>query len=80
MIEQPFMPRGDGSVDAKLSVEETEALLRVAADILNDARPDFPVLNTEIALVASSRFLAINLPRVFSTYLASATGSSSYVV
>jgi hypothetical protein len=36
MIEQPFMPRGDGSVDAKLSVEEAEAVLRVAADILNE--------------------------------------------
>ncbi|HEV2685541.1 MAG TPA: hypothetical protein VGW79_02770, partial [Actinomycetota bacterium] len=36
MIEQPFMPRGDGSVDAKLSVEETQAILRVASDILDE--------------------------------------------
>jgi Domain of unknown function (DUF2017) len=36
MIEQPFMPRGDGSVEAKLRVEETEALLRVAGDLLNE--------------------------------------------
>jgi len=36
MIEQPFMPRGDGSVEAKLRVEETEALLRVAGDVLNE--------------------------------------------
>lgn len=36
MDEQPFVPRRDGSVDAKLSVEEADALLRVAADILDE--------------------------------------------
>ncbi len=36
MIEQPFMPRGDGSVDAKLSAEEAEAMLRVASDVLDE--------------------------------------------
>lgn len=36
MIEQPFMPRGDGSMDAKLRVEEAEAILRVAGDILDE--------------------------------------------
>lgn len=36
MVEQPFMPRGDGSLDAKLSIQEVEAILRVAADILDE--------------------------------------------
>src|SRR5439155_9448392 len=36
MIEQPFMPRGDGSVDAKLRLEEAEAILHVAGDLLHE--------------------------------------------
>jgi hypothetical protein len=36
MIEQPFIPRGDGSLDATLRVEEADAVMRVASDILDE--------------------------------------------
>ncbi len=38
MIEHPFMPRGDGSLDVKLRSEEVEALRRVANDILDELK------------------------------------------
>ena len=38
MIEHPFMPRGDGSLDVKLSSEEAEAIRRVANDILDELK------------------------------------------
>lgn len=36
MYTDPFVPRGDGSIDARLSREETDALRRVATDILEE--------------------------------------------
>ena len=36
MLEQPFMPRGHGALDARLSTGEVEAIRRAAMDILEE--------------------------------------------
>jgi uncharacterized protein DUF2017 len=38
MLEQPFMPRGNGWLDVRLSSNEADAIRRVATDILDELK------------------------------------------